>query len=373
MPAVQLNDHVYWVGAVDADVREFHGYQVPYGTTYNAYLVLGEKIALIDSVKAPFTKVMMENIAQVIDPAKIDYIVSNHVEPDHSGALAAAVAAAPNAPVITTANGKKGLSVYYSPDWNYQVVKTGDTLSLGNYTLQFVATPMVHWPDNMVTYLQEDGILFSNDAFGQHQATVSRFADEVGAKTSLERARDYYANIVMPFGTQVNAALKALGGLTLNTIAPSHGVIWRTPDVISALLAKYADWANNRVRDDLAVIVFDTMWGSTEMLAHRLKDEFEAQGVEVRLIDLRENHISRAMDALLEAKYICVGSPTLNRSVMPSVAAFLCYLKGLAPKGRIGQAFGSHGWSGEATGYIEQMLTEAKFELREKLVCVYRP
>lgn len=373
MGAVKLSENIYWVGAVDADVREFHGYKVPYGTTYNAYLVIDEKIALIDSVKAPFTDVMMEHIREVIDPSRIDYIISNHVEPDHSGALSAVVAAAPHAPVFTTANGKKGLSIYYDPAWNYHVVKTGDTLSLGKYTLTFVATPMVHWPDNMVTFLKEEGILFSNDAFGQHQATESRFADEVGDEWCLARAKDYYANIVLPYGMQVNKALKDLSGLDIRMIAPSHGVIWHKPEIISALLAKYDDWANNRVREDYAVIVYDTMWGSTEMLAHRIADDFRAKGITSDLVDLRQEHISQAMDRLMEAKYICVGSPTLNRSVMPSVAAFLCYLKGLAPKGRVGMAFGSHGWSGEATGYIEDMLKACKYELLPKMVCVYRP
>lgn len=373
MAAVQIKENIYWVGAVDWDVREFHGYKVPYGTSYNAYLVIDEKITLIDSVKAKFTQDMLDNISEIVDPSKIDLIISNHVEPDHSGALASVVALAPNAPVVCTANGKKGLGIYYSPDWNYQVVKTGDTLSLGKYTLSFVATPMVHWPDNMVTYLAEENILFSNDAFGQHHATEGRFDDDVGADTCLKRARDYYANIVLPFGMQVQNALKALGGLNIDIIAPSHGVMWRDADTIAALLKKYDDWSGNRVQDDLAVIVYDTMWGSTEMLAQRISRNFEDQGIKAVLIDLRRYHISQAMDALTEAKYICVGSPTLNRGPMPSIAGFLCYLKGLAPKGRIGMAFGSHGWSGEATGYIEDALTQCRFELQEKMVCVYRP
>ena len=226
--AVEIAKNIYWVGAVDWSMRNFHGYETSRGTTYNAYLILDEKITLIDTVKINFKDELIERISSVIEPSKIDVIISSHVEPDHSGALKEIAEIAKNAEIITTnPNGLKGLTARYG-NLNYRAVKAGDTFSIGERTLQFVPTPMLHWPDSMVTYCPEEKILFSNDAFGEHFATAMRFDDENDLNTVLFEAKKYYANILMPFGKQAQVALKALGSLEINLIATGHGVIWRS-------------------------------------------------------------------------------------------------------------------------------------------------
>jgi flavorubredoxin len=372
MPAVQIAPNVWWVGAVDSDVRDFHGYKTPFGTTYNAYLVKGEKTALIDTVRHGFADRMIANIAEVADPAKLDYIVSNHVEPDHSGSMPEIMALNPAAPVFTSPNGLKGLKAYYKPGWDFRVVKSGDGLNLGGgYSLSFLLMPMVHWPDSMATYLHERHILFSNDAFGQHIATRERFADEIGAELVFDRAKNYWANIVMPFGQPVQRVLAEASKLGPDVIAPSHGLIWRSE--IGKLLEKYTSWAEYRTDPKLAVIAYDTMWGSTGILAERLAVGYRAQGMDVKVMSLRKFDYSEIVAEALEASVICVGSPTLNRGMMPMAAAMLHYMKGLGFRNRKGRAFGSWGWSGESPGLIDAALKEMGFETEEPLKAQYRP
>ncbi len=369
--AIKLSDNIYWVGAVDYDIRDFHGYRTPYGTSYNAYLVIDEKVTLIDTVKADFSHVLIDNISEIIDPKEIDYIITNHVEPDHSGALPDVLEVTETPVIITSPMGDKVLKAYYKKDWNVNIVKTGDSLSTGEYSFNFLQTPMVHWPDSMVTYLPEEKFLFSNDAFGQHLASEERFEDEIGAERVLERAKDYYANIIFPLGAQVRKILTEVSKLDISLIAPSHGVMWRKD--ISTIVSKYTDWANNKTNDDEGVIVYDTMWGSTEILAQRIGDEFREKGIKVKILSLKEHHISEVINQLLTAKYICVGSSTLNRNILPNVAAFLTYMKGLAPKDRIGMAFGSYGWSGESVDIVEDTLRSCGFDIIDKLKVQYKP
>lgn len=371
MGAVKLAENVYWVGAIDYDIRDFHGYRTPFGTTYNAYLVIDEKITLIDSVKSNFADVMLSNIAEIINPERIDYVVSNHVEPDHSGSLPNILEIVPNAVVFTSPNGEKGLRAYYKKDWNFKVVKTGDSVNTGKFNLSFLLTPMVHWPDNMGTYLDGLNILFSNDAFGQHVASDGRFDDEIGIECALDRAKDYYANIVLPFGQQVKKVLAESCKFDIRMIAPSHGICWRS--AIGEVIGKYTTWADNKTDENLAVIVYDTMWGSTEILAKRIADDFEKKGISSKILSLKKSHISEVMAELIEAKYICVGSPTLNRNLMPNVAAFLAYMKGLSPKKRTGLAFGSYGWSGESVDLVEDTLKSCGFEMLDQIKVQYRP
>lgn len=372
MSTVKITDKIYYVGSEDYDVRIFHGYQVPYGTTYNAYLVLDEKITLIDSVKAPFTEDLIENIERVVPLEKIDVMICNHVEPDHSGALPELAERLPQVPIYATAAAKKGLSAYYKKEFNIREVKLGDTLNTGAYTFHFVPMPMVHWPDSMSTYLAEENILFSNDAFGQHWATQERFDDEVGLDKLLERAGDYYANIVWPFGLQVQKLLGQASELTIKMICPSHGVILRS--FIPEMVEKYQKWSTNWTDEKRAVVVFDSMWGSTRMMAEEICADFRSQGIAPALIDLGCTHISRAVAEALECKFIAVGASTLNRNMLPSVAAFLTYLKGLAPKKRTGLAFGSYGWSGESIPQIEKILgDECGYEMLSSRKAVYRP
>ena len=370
MKPIKLKDDIYWVGGIDWDLRNFHGYLTHRGSTYNAYLIIDEKITLIDTVKHYLYDEMLERISQIIDPSKIDYIISNHVEMDHSAGLPKLMELAKNAVIVTSPNGKKGLDAHYKNDWNYKVVKSGDSLNIGKRNLQFVLTPMVHWPDNMVEYLPEEKILFSNDSFGQHLATSERFDDEYPFNTIMEEAKKYYANIVLPYSSQVNKALDALSGLDIEIIAPSHGIVWRSH--IADIVNEYKKWATNQT-ENKALIIYDTMWGSTKKIAYAIANAFENKGVDISMLNLRQNHISDIMTQILTARYICVGSPTLNNNILPTVASFLTYLKGLAPKDRFGLAFGSYGWGGQSVSMIEESLNCCNWKIFDKIKIQYIP
>lgn len=360
MQAIEIKPDIYWVGAIDWSMRSFHGYQTGRGSTYNAYLILDEKITLIDTVKEPFRKEMLARIASIIDPARIDYIVSSHVEPDHSGSIPFLMQYCPQAKIITSLpNGLKGLKAHYS-DYPYQGVKAGDSLHIGKRTLQFVPTPMLHWPDSMVTYCPEETLLFSNDAFGQHFASTGRFDDENDVPTVFWEARKYYANILMLYGRQAQTALAALAGLDIRMIATGHGIIWRSH--IPEILAAYQKWSTGEL-EEKAVVVFDSMWHSTETMAVTITEAFAVRGIPAVYYDLKVNHMSDIVVDILTSKYLAVGSPTINNQMMPSVAGFLCYLKGLAPKGRQAFAFGSFGWGGQSIAQIEDELRAAGCEI----------
>ncbi|PKM88683.1 MAG: MBL fold metallo-hydrolase [Firmicutes bacterium HGW-Firmicutes-12] len=370
MQPKKIKENIYWVGAIDWDIRNFHGYATQRGTTYNAYLIIDEKITLIDTVKHYLYDEMIARISAVIDPSKIDYIVSNHVEMDHSGGLPKLLELIPNAKVITSPNGEAGLKAHYQSEWDFHVIKSGETINIGKRNLSFVTTPMLHWPDNMVGYLVEDKILFSNDAFGQHIASSERFDDQYPFDIIQEEAAKYYANIVLPYGTQVQKALEPLQDLDIEIIAPSHGIIWRSQ--IQTIINAYRKWSSNET-DHKAVIVYDTMWNSTERIAYAIQAAFEDIGVNTQMRNLKTVHISDIMTDVLTAKYICVGSPTLNNNMMPNVAAFLTYMKGLAPKKRTGLAFGSYGWGGQSIGQVEEVLAGLGFELLDKIKLQYIP
>jgi flavorubredoxin len=253
---------------------------------------------------------------------------------------------------------------------NTRTVNTGDSIGIGKRSLKFVLMPMVHWPDSMATYVPEEKMLLPNDAFGQHIATVERFADEIGWDIVREEAAKYYANIVMPYGRQVNEALKALSGLEIDMIAPSHGAIWR--EHLKDILALYQKWADN-ISDDKAVIVYDTMWGSTRKIAYAINAAFDEMGIPAVLADLGVTHISDVMGQVLGAKYIFIGSPTLNNGVLPTMASFLAYMKGLAPKNKIGLSYGSYGWDGQSISEIEAVMKGCGFEVMENIKVQYVP
>lgn len=371
MKAMKISEGVYWVGAVDWNLRNFHGYETEKGSTYNAYLILDEKITLVDTVKAGFEGEMLARIASVVDPEKIDVIISNHAEPDHSGALPYIKSIAKNAAVYTAAGaGVKDLSAYYG-DLGYTGVKAGETLSIGKRTLTFVPTPMVHWPDNMVTYMLPEKILFSNDAFGQHYASDERTDTECDLPEAYIQARKYYANIVQPYGMQTGKALAALEGLEISAICPSHGIVWtkHIPDI----LALYKSWVANEY-DDTAAIVYDTMWHSTEAMAHAIENAFLACGYKPRLYNLHYCHNSDIIADAMTAKYIAVGSPTLNNNMMPSVASFLTYFRGLNGNRKKFIAFGSYGWGGQSPDQVYEGLKSPKCEpLMPAVKCAYKP
>ncbi len=358
--AIQISDGIYWVGAVDWSMRNFHGYETGRGSSYNAYLILDDKITLIDAVKAGFEDELIARISSVVDPAQIQVIVSSHVEPDHSGALRNIAALAPDAQIITTnPNGLKGLTARYGK-LNYKPVKAGDAISIGKRTLKFVPTPMLHWPDSMVTYCPEEKILFSNDAFGEHLATSMRFDDENDLEIIMREAKKYYANILMPFGKQAQTALNALGGLDIRMIATGHGVIWRTH--IDKILDAYKSWSAGEV-EERACVVFDSMWHSTEILAQTITEAFAERGIPAAYYDIKATPLSDIITDIFTSKYLAVGSPTINNQMMPTIAAFLCYLKGLRPVNHKGFAFGSYGWGGQSIGMVEEELKASGVEI----------
>ena len=359
--AIEISPKVWWVGGIDWNERLFHGYTTERGITYNAYLIMDEKITLIDTCKATFADELVQRISQVVDPAKIDVVSTNHVEMDHSGSLPVIHKIAPNAEIYASAGaGVNELRAHFGIEAT--PVKTGDTLCIGERTLSFVTTPMVHWPDNMVTYSDVDKILFSNDAFGQHFATTKRFDDENDMCEVMKQAKKYYANIVWPYGMQAGRALAAVKGLELKMIAPSHGCIWRSH--IDEIIAKYEEWTTYQTQEK-AVVVFDSMWHSTESMAREICDAFIAEGISAQLIDVKSTHISDIMLYMCDAKYVAVGSPTLNSNMLPTVASFLTYMRGLSPKNeqRIGLAFGSYGWAPLGPKQVYAELENAKFQL----------
>ena len=363
MNPVEIKKGIYWVGAIDWQLREFHGYSTRRGSTYNAYLICDEKIVLVDTVKHYLFDEMLARIKEIIDPAKIDYIVTNHVEMDHSGSLPKILDIAKQATIVVSPNGEKGLKRHFKKQWSFKVVNTGDAINIGKRNLQFILTPMVHWPDSMATYVPEEKLLLPNDAFGQHIASAQRFVDEVSWGIVEEEAAKYYANIVLPYGVQVQKVLSAVSSIEIDMIAPSHGLIWRKS--LGDIISLYKKWSNNET-EGRAVIVYDTMWHSTEKMAYVLGDVFEAKGIPYNLLDLNHNHISDVMALLLTAKYICVGSATLNSNMLPTVAAFLTYMKGLAPKNRVGIAFGSYGWGSRVVESVEDVFTACKFDVPVK-------
>lgn len=359
--AIEISPKVWWVGGIDWNERLFHGYTTERGITYNAYLIMDEKITLIDTCKATFADELVQRISQVVDPAKIDVVITNHVEMDHSGSLPVIHKIAPNAEIYASAGaGVNELRAHFGIEAT--PVKTGDTLCIGERTLSFVTTPMVHWPDNMVTYSDVDKILFSNDAFGQHFATTKRFDDENDMCEVMKQAKKYYANIVWPYGMQAGRALAAVKGLELKMIAPSHGCIWRSH--IDEIIAKYEEWTTYQTQEK-AVVVFDSMWHSTESMAREICDAFIAEGISAQLIDVKSTHISDIMLYMCDAKYVAVGSPTLNSNMLPTVASFLTYMRGLSPKNeqRIGLAFGSYGWAPLGPKQVYAELENAEFQL----------
>lgn len=358
MQAYKIKEDIYWVGAIDWQLREFHGYATEMGTTYNAYLILDEKITLIDNVKAGFTDELLDRISSVINPGRIEVIISNHGEPDHSGALPKIVELAPNAKIYSSApTGVKALNAMYG-SLPVVPVKTGDEISIGKRTLRFIQAPMVHWPDNMVTYCPEDKILYSNDIFGQHYATSKLFDGQNDLATVMKAAKEYYSNIVLPYTKQARRAFEAVRDLDIEMIATSHGVIWK--DRIDAIFSLY-DYLTSAQKQEKAVVVYDSMWGSTARMALAITEAFRDFGIPVRMYHLGDTPDSEIITDIADAKYLAVGSPTFNNTTLPRVAGFLNYLKGLSPVGISYVAFGSYGWGGQSAGEIAGTLDALGF------------
>ncbi len=378
MGSIEIKPNIHWVGAIDWAVRDFHGYVTPNGTTYNNYLIMDEQVTLVDTVKHDFAEYTIESIRGLVDPAKIENIVINHIENDHMSSLDKIMELTPKATIFITDRGKKGLDRFFDTSrWKFQIVKTGHTLKTGRKTITFLETPMLHWPDSMMSYVAEDRLLISQDAFGQHIASAARFDDEYCDQysvTALEHAVvDYYANILMPFGPLIKAKLAEVRklGLAIDMIAPDHGVIWRRDP--AKILQMYLDMATGKASRKV-VVVYDTMWHSTEHMTIPLAEGIRAAGVEVDVIKLRSTPMSVAIKKFWESRGALIGTPTLNNIMFPSVAEFLQHLKGLRPKDRIAGAFGSFGWGGGAVKEAYETLKSMGLETVEPGIQVqYRP
>jgi anaerobic nitric oxide reductase flavorubredoxin len=364
LPPVKLLENIYWVGVVDWNLRHFHGftYTTQRGATYNAYLIVDKKVALVDTVHNPFSGEMIQKIKEIIDPSKIDYIITNHVETDHSGSIAEILKLAPNATVVGTAACKAGLQKHYFGNWKFQVVKTGEKINLGNKTLSFLEAPMLHWPDTMFTYVEEDSLLMPNDAFGQHLATSKRFDDEVNQSILMWEAAKYYANILWPFSLLVVRKIEQIQklGMTCRMIAPSHGIIWRGDPM--KIVKAYLTWARGEAKEKV-LIIYDTMWESTEKMAKAMLEGIRSEGIPVKLFRLPFSDLSDIIGELLDTKGILVGSSTINAGILSTLAPFLDEMVGLKPRNKIAAAFGSYGWGGGAAKIIEEKLTKAGMEL----------
>ncbi len=361
MKPFEIADGVYSVGVTDWNIRDFHGYSTPSGTSYNAFLIIDDKIALIDTVKHQFANQFLDNISKIIDPGKIDYIISNHTEMDHSGSLPEVMhRVGSDTPLYCSKMGHKNLPLHFRQNWNYHPVKTGEELSLGKKNLVFLETKMIHWPDSMFSYLKEDGILFSSDGFGQHYAGPETFTDET-SEDIFAHAKKYFANILLLFAPRIKKLISQVGdlGLTINTICPDHGLFWRkNPEKIIEAYLKWCD----QVPEKKAVIVYDTMWKSTEAMAEKIAEGIADEGIYAKPMHLRNCHRSDIITEIMDAKAIVVGSPTMNNNLFPTVSDFLTYMKGLKPQDKIGAAFGSYGWSGEAVKQINNELTAMNIE-----------
>ncbi|MBP7055622.1 MAG: flavodoxin domain-containing protein [Candidatus Omnitrophica bacterium] len=371
MKPLELVKGIYWVGAVDWNVRNFHGhtYTTKRGTTYNAYLIVDEKIALVDTVYGPFAGELVERIRAIVSPEKIDYVISNHVETDHSGAMPEIMKLCPKAKVYCTAKGKDGLYKNYYGNWDFVTVKTGDVLKLGRRSLKFIEAPMIHWPDSMFTYCPEEAILMPNDAFGQHIATSGRFDDEVDSCALMDEASAYYANILWPLGGIISRKLDEVlkMNLPIKIIAPSHGIIWRKDPM--KIVNAYASWTKEPTKRK-AVIIYETMWKSTEIMAKCIAQGLVDSGVEVGIHDVTEADHTALVQEMFDAKAFLVGSSTHDNDMLPNIAGFLELLKGFKPKGRIAAAFGSYGWAGGAVQEIEKVLKECGTPLAQDSISV---
>jgi flavorubredoxin len=362
MKPVEIARDIYWVGAIDWNIRDFHGYSTPRGTTYNAFLIMDEKITLIDTVKAEFTDELLSRVGWITDPAKIDYVVSNHTEMDHSGGLPAVMQRiGMDKPVFCSKMGFKNLAMHFQDKFNYSPVENGGKLDLGKRSLSFIETRMVHWPDSMFTYVDPDNILFSSDGFGQHFASADRFDDQI-KEDIMPHARKYFANILLLYAPLIIKLIDKFKSMTItpSMICPDHGIIFRKnpADILNA----YHEWSEQKPKRK-ALVIYDTMWHSTEKMAYAIVDALMSNDVDATPMHLKKWNRSDIVTEALDAGAIIIGSPTLNNGLFPTISDFLTYMKGLKPQNKIGAAFGSYGWSGEAVGMINQILEEMKFNV----------
>lgn len=364
MKPLEIKKDIYLVGTIDWNRRHFHGhtYSTRTGTTYNSYLIMDEKVTLVDTVFGPFAGELIENIGRVVSPEKIDYIIINHGEKDHSGALPGILELSPKAKVFGTKKCRESLEGHYHREPDFNIVKTGDRLELGKKKITFIEAAMLHWPDTMFSYLVEDEILFSNDVFGQHYATSERFDDEVEGAILMDEAARYYANVMWSYGSimlrKIEEILKM--NIPLGMIAPSHGVIWRSDPM--KVVDAHLSWSRNETKKKV-VVVYETMYGATEQMARKIAEGLQDTGVAVKLYDINQSDRTEVIKEMLDAKGYIIGSSTHDNNMLPTIAGFLEFFKGIKPKERLAGAFGSYGWAGGAVRAIENVFEDIKIDL----------
>lgn len=374
---IKINDKICWVGKTDWELKKFHGdeFTTTKGSSYNSYLIRDEKIVLIDTVWLPYDREFVNDLKKEIDLKEIDYIIIQHGEVDHTGALEELMKEIPNTPIYCTANAIKSMEGQYHKEWNFRPVKTGDKLNIGENILTFIEAPMLHWPDTMFTYMDKEEILFSNDGFGQHLASEYLYADEVEKSDLYYQALTYYANILAPFGMMVKMKINEILNMNIpiKMICPSHGLIWRENP--QQIIEKYLEWSNN-YKENQITIIYDTMWNSTRLMAEQIAKGIKNidKNVQVRLMNTSKDDKTEVLTEVFKSKMILVGSPTVNNGYLHSIAGILEMIKGMKLKGKKAVAFGSYGWSGEATKSITEELKKSGFEiLNDGIKVMWKP
>ncbi len=366
MGTKEIADGVYWVGVKHHNRRLFDGLiPLPYGTSYNAYLVVGkDKVALIDTVNPGFEQELVDRISVHVDPARIDYVIMNHAEPDHANAGNHVLNIAKNAKLVASARGKEAAMMYFgTPEERIMVVDESTKIDLGGKTLSFVDAPWLHWPETMFTYLEEDKILFPCDFFGSHVALGEFYAHELGNDRSLDMAKLYFAEIMMPFRRQGAAAVEKVKKMDISTIAPSHGVIWRDPKVI---LEPYEKWTNEKMEKKV-MIAYVSMWGSTERMVNALTEELVKKGIPVNVFDLPVTDIGHVAKELIDTPVIVVGGPTVLNLIHPSAAYATLLVKQLRAPTKYVALLTSHGWSGGAVKFVSSLIEGMKVEVLDAI------
>ncbi|RJP29578.1 MAG: MBL fold metallo-hydrolase [Candidatus Omnitrophota bacterium] len=362
----EIAKNIYSVGVLDWNMRSFHGhtYSTSRGTTYNSYLIIDDKVTLVDGVLGSFSGELINNISEIVSPEKIDYIIVNHLEADHTGALPEVIKICPNARIFCSQKCKEGLYKHYYENWNFNVVKTGDILKLGEKTLSFIEAPMIHWPDSMFTYCRQDALLMPNDAFGQHYATSQRFDDQVDQCELMDEAVKYYSNILWPLSAIISKKIEEIEkmDIPIKTIAPSHGIVWRRDP--AKIINAYKKWSKNE-SEPKVVIIYETMWGSTEKMARAISQGLMDSGVKVKIFDVAVSDRTEMTKEMMESRGYLFGSSTHDNDMLPTMAGFMEFVKGLKPKNRLVSVFGSYGWAGGAVKEIEGVIKETGLNINQ--------
>ena len=374
----RIKNNTYWAGKTDWELRKFHGdeYSTHRGSTYNSYLVKEEKNFIIDTVWAPYAEEYVSNLKKEIKLSDIDFIIVNHAESDHSGALPVLMAEIPDTPIYCTAKAVESIKGHYHKNWNFIAVKTGDTIDVGNGKhIVFVEMPMLHWPDSMASYLTGDNILFSNDAFGQHYANMYLFNDLVDQNELFEECLKYYANILTPFSRLVSRKIKEIQslGIPIDIIATSHGVVWR--DNPLQIVEKYIEWSEQYSENQITII-YDTMWNGTRRMAEVISEGIKSEDpkVNVKIYNSSKTDRNDIIAEIFKSRIVLLASPTVNRGILVSIAGLLEEIEGLGFKGKKAAAFGTYGWSGESVKKITDRLKESGFEIiNEGLRLLWNP